>query len=311
LHRRRPFHSITSIVALTTASKQARTISSASAKADASTELVVTGKRSAMPLKAKLGQNFLVDPGAAAAIAGALGNVGDKTVLEIGPGKGVITGHLAGRARRLIAVELDASLAAALRERYRGTPSVEIVEGDILSVNLASLIAPGETVEVIGNLPYYITSDILLYLFARHASITRAVVMMQREVADRVAASPGTRDYGLLSATAQLHARVERLLTLPPSAFSPPPEVHSTVLRLTMRPQWLELGVDPDGFVSFLKQCFAQKRKTLANNLRAAGYEPAQIMAALDRAKLDPQARAEAIPLVASATVYKNLSGTP
>ncbi len=111
--------------------------------------------------------------------------------------------------------------------------------------------------------------------------ISRAVVMMQREVADRVSASPGVRDYGLLSATAQMNAQVERLFTLPPSAFSPPPEVYSTVLRLHFAPRFTELGVDPEGFDRFLKQCFAQKRKTLENNLRAAGYPSPKLAAAM------------------------------
>ncbi len=114
---------------------------------------------------------------------------------------------------------------------------MQIIEADVLKTDLRTLTPEGETADVIGNLPYYITSDILLKLFAAGSAglLARAVLMMQREVADRVSAAPGVRDYGLLSATAQMNARVERLFTLPPSAFSPPPEVHSTVLRLNLR----------------------------------------------------------------------------
>ena len=118
---------------------------------------------------------------------------------------------------------------------------------------------------VVGNLPYYITSDILLRLFHFHESISRAVVMVQREVADRVAAVPGTRDYGLLSATAQLYARVEKVLMLPPEAFRPPPDVHSTVLRLTMRPRFAELGVEAGAgleLIGFLKVIRAEEKNT-------------------------------------------------
>jgi 16S rRNA (adenine1518-N6/adenine1519-N6)-dimethyltransferase len=261
-----------------------------------------------MSRKPKLGQNFLVDAAAASAIVEALGEISDQTVLEIGPGTGAITEILAPRARRLIAVELDAVLAPDLKERYRQTPSVEVIEEDILRVDLSQLPAPGEKIQVVGNLPYYLTSDILLHLFANHASISRAVVMMQREVAERVAAIPGTRDYGLLSATAQLHARVDTLLTLPPSAFSPPPDVHSTVLRLTMRPRWEELGVDREAFTGFLKRIFAQKRKTLSNNLRNSGYEAATIASGLARAGVPAQVRAEALSLEDASRVYRELS---
>lgn len=130
--------------------------------------------------------------------------------------------------------------------------------------------------------------------------------MMQREVADRVAASPGGREYGLLSATTQMYAQVENLFTLPPSAFSPPPEVYSTVLRLDFAPRFEELGVDAEGFDAFLKQAFAQKRKTLQNNLRAAGYTVEQSAAAWP-ADIPPQARAESLGLEAMAKLYRSL----
>jgi 16S rRNA (adenine1518-N6/adenine1519-N6)-dimethyltransferase len=188
---------------------------------------------------------------------------------------------------------------------------VRIVEADVLKTDLRELVAPGETVDVIGNLPYYITSDILLSLFAAGSAglLKRAVLMMQREVAERVAASPGVRDYGLLSATAQMNAQVATLFTLPPSAFSPPPEVYSTVLRLEFAPRFTELGVDPAGFDAFLRQCFAQKRKTLRNNLRAAGHTAESITAAWPTS-IPEQARAESLDLAAMATLYLALKGT-
>jgi 16S rRNA (adenine1518-N6/adenine1519-N6)-dimethyltransferase len=259
-----------------------------------------------MPQKAKLGQNFLADHNARARIVEALGDISQKTVVEVGPGKAAITELLAQRAHKLIAVELDRELAAELRERFAGT-TVQILEQDILTVDLAALRSGGEKLLVVGNLPYYITSDILLHLFRYHDALSRAIVMMQREVADRVAAAPGSRDYGLLSATTQLYARVEKLMTLPPGAFSPPPQVHSSVLRLIFAPRFTELEVDADGFIAFLKQCFAQKRKTLSNNLRAAGYDAGRAARAADIAGVSLQARAEALALEGMARLYREL----
>jgi len=259
-----------------------------------------------MKRKPKLGQNFLIDDRARHAIADALGDTSQRTVIEIGPGHGAITEILAHRSRKLIALELDRALAAELTFRFRNQPQVEIVEADVLKADLRTLIPADETIDVVGNLPYYITSDILLHLFSagRSGLLARAVVMMQREVADRVSAAPGVRDYGLLSATAQMHARVEHLFTLPPSAFSPPPDVHSTVLRLDFAPRFTELQVDPAGFDAFLKQCFAQKRKTLHNNLRAAGISVEQLTSAWP-ASIPALARAESLTLEQMAGLYR------
>ena len=237
-------------------------------------------------------------------IADALGDVSRQTVVEIGPGAGAITGILAPRARRLVAVELDRDLAAHLRAQF---PAIEVIEADILTVDLDALRADKEKLRVVGNLPYYITSGILLHLFDFSTSIAGAVIMMQREVADRVIASPGSRDYGLLSATAQLYADIERILTLPPAAFMPPPDVHSTVLRLTMRPRFAELGVEPDTFLPFLRKSFAQKRKTLGKNLRAAGFNPARIAEAMEKSAIPASARAEELDLERMAALWQAL----
>src|SRR5580700_680875 len=168
--------------------------------------------------KPKLGQNFLTD---------ALGDIATRTVVEIGPGHGAITSILATRAAHLHCIEFDPSLAKELAFKFRDNPRVTIHHADVLQFDLAS-IATEDTLDIIGNLPYYITSDILLYLytFARANLLRRAVLMMQREVADRIAATPGVSDYGALSAFTQLHAHVENLFTLPPSAFSPLPDVY-------------------------------------------------------------------------------------
>lgn len=260
--------------------------------------------------KPKLGQNFLVSETACRSIVEALGDLSGRAVVEIGPGKGAITELLARRAGRLIAIELDRELAPRLRERFAAQETVTVIEEDVLRVDLTALARPGEKLLVVGNLPYYMTSEILLHLIRHEAAIERAVVMVQREVADRVAAGPGSRDYGLLSVTAQLHARVEKLLTLPPGAFSPPPEVYSTVLRWTMHSRTEELGVEPVAFTGFLRSCFAQKRKTLGNNLRAAKYEPAAIAGALQAAGVAAGARAEELSVEALAALWRPFGGT-
>jgi 16S rRNA (adenine1518-N6/adenine1519-N6)-dimethyltransferase len=272
--------------------------------------------------KPKLGQHFLVSDNAAMRMADALGDVSESTVLEIGPGRGVITSLLAKRARRLIAVEIDRVLAAQLRLKFGMTHNVEVIEADILSIDFDSLFGPKPglsrpgielkpiPVRVVGNLPYFITSDILLRLFAFAKYFDTMVIMVQREVADRLAAPPGGSDYGLLSATAQLYAKVEKLFTLPPEAFEPAPKVHSTVLRLNVAPQIEKLGIAGDGFIGFLKLSFAQKRKTLWNNLKSR-YDEAELRRAMAQARINPSARAETLSLKQSATLFRALRGSP
>ena len=270
--------------------------------------------------KPKMGQHFLVSEDYAARVVDAAGDISQSTVLEIGPGRGIMTSLLAKRARRLIAVELDRVLAAQLRLKFGMSRNVEIIEADILAVDFDSLfgLRPGlgrpgieikpEPVKVVGNLPYYITSDILLRLFEYARYFESIVIMVQREVADRIAAEPGGKEYGMLSATAQLYGRVEKLFTLPPGAFGPPPKVHSAVVRLTIDPQQEKLGVVGDGFIDFLRLSFGQKRKTLWNNLKEK-YEGAVLKKALSEANVKATARAETLSLEESAAVYRALHG--
>ena len=272
----------------------------------------------AVKRKAKLGQNFLVDRAAAQRIVDALGDISNRTVIEIGPGRGALTYLLLARAKRVIGIELDRVLAAQLRMKYATRPNLEVLESDFVTAEFPSIVGrrPGplhdlrptqpETVDVVGNIPYYITSDIVLRLLELHRHVERAVIMVQKEVADRIAAAPGSRDYGLLSATAQLFAGVEKLFTLPPGAFSPPPQVHSTVIRLTMAPRLEELQVAEEPFIAFLKRAFAQKRKTLLNNLRGQ-YQDSAVRAALKSAGLRADVRAEAMSLEKTAAVFRAL----
>ena len=290
--------------------------------------------------KPKLGQNFLIDESACLRIADALGDIRQRTVVEIGPGHGAITSILAQRCRRLHCVEFDPSLARELSFRFRNDPHVTVHHADILQFDLATLLATNlssrpesersadvverpavdeaevddvddHNLDVIGNLPYYITSDILLHLFAtaREDVLRRAVLMLQREVAERVTAQPGSSDYGALSAATQMHAKAMTLFTLPPDSFSPPPEVYSSVIRLEFAPRFVELGVDAAGFNRFLRAGFAQKRKTLQNNLRVAGFSATEVQTAWPP-NLPAQVRAEAVPLEDMAALYSSL-GSP
>jgi 16S rRNA (adenine1518-N6/adenine1519-N6)-dimethyltransferase len=268
--------------------------------------------------KPRLGQNFLADAGATEKIVDALGDVSESVVVEIGPGKGALTQAVARRAKRLIAVELDRMMSAELRFKYRLQPQVEIIEADVLKLDFRTVlnrtIGPlndlrplkPSPARVVGNLPYYITSDILLRLFEFHDQFDVIVIMVQREVADRIAAEPGSRDYGLLSATAQLYAKVEKLFTLPPEAFAPPPKVHSTVLRLTIAPRFAELQIKPGEFIGFLKTAFAMKRKTLLNNLKK-DYSEELVRSTLRETGVRSDVRAEALPLERSAEIFRRL----
>jgi 16S rRNA (adenine1518-N6/adenine1519-N6)-dimethyltransferase len=278
----------------------------------------VSGDFRAHRKRPKLSQHFLTDRHSAERIVDALGDISEKSVVEIGPGRGALTNILAERAHRLIAIELDRVLAAQLRMLFGRFGNVEIIEGDILSIDFSTVLGPRpgmnhpgivhvpEKARLAGNLPYFITSDILLHLFQYHPYFETIVIMVQQEVADRIAAKSGG-DYGLLSATVQLYAKVEKLFSVPPGAFNPPPKVHSAVLRLTIAPQMDRLRVPEQEFINFLKLSFGQKRKTLANNLKSR-FDSRLLAAALKKAGLQPGVRAEAVSLEKMAAVFRGLT---
>lgn len=264
-----------------------------------------------MQKKPSLGQNFLIDADACRRVVAALGNIAQDSVLEIGPGQGALTRLLARSAGHLTLIEFDPALAATLSTEFAAVPSVDVRHADILTLDISALASErGRPLAIIGNLPYYITSEILLHLVAHHAAIDRAVLMVQREVAERITASPGTSDYGVLSATMQLYGNVELLFTLPPSAFAPPPEVHSSVFRFHVQPRFDELGVTAAEFIPFIRAGFAQKRKTWANNLRNAGYNAGAIATAFSNAGLSANVRAEAVDLPGMAAVFRALGAS-
>ncbi len=188
----------------------------------------------------------------------------DDVFLEIGPGRGALTLPLAARCRRVVTVELDGALAARLRER--SPPNVEIVEGDALALDLAALVPAGS--RVAGNLPYYISSPLLRRILELRGRVRDAHVMLQEEVARRVAASPGSRDYGILSVFYAVWTETDIPLRFPPGSFEPPPKVGSALLRARFLPRpAAEIG-DPLAFERLVQRAFSQRRKTLENNLR-------------------------------------------
>lgn len=227
-------------------------------------------------MKAPRGQNFLYQPAWLSRVAEAVPPA--PALAEIGGGPGGLSELLAARFPRLWVIENDPALAAALRLRFQARepapvnarPHVTVLEADVLTVDFATLL-PGAPLAVAGNLPYYITSPILLHLFRFAAALSTATLMLQKEVALRLTASPGSRAWGLLSATTHLYARPTRLFDLPPGAFRPAPQVWSTLVRLDFEPQAAALGVDEAGFLRFLRAAFAQKRKQLGPRLGRPG----------------------------------------
>jgi 16S rRNA (adenine1518-N6/adenine1519-N6)-dimethyltransferase len=240
----------------------------------------------------RFGQHFLA-PTWAAKLVAAIEPLPDQTFFEIGPGQGAITRRLAEQAGRVVAVEIDRDLAAALREA--AIPRLTVVEADVLEVDLAALGLPAGT-RVAGNLPYNISSPILFRLLEAQRRLNvfaDATLMLQKEVADRLVASPGSKDYGPLTIFAALGARVTRLLTLPPGAFHPPPKVTSAVVRVG----FLTAAERPDvpaNFDAMVRALFSARRKTVANGLKApaaaAGTTP---QAALARAGVESRLRPE------------------
>ena len=217
-------------------------------------------------------------------------------MVEIGPGKGALTQHLLQRADRVIAVEVDPYLVGYLRQKFRDAPNLTIVENDVLKTDLAQW---GPAV-IAGNLPYYITSPIIERVLAVGDAWLRSVFLTQKEVAERLTAAPGSRDYGYLTVATQVSAATEYLFTVAPAAFQPMPKVDSAVVRLIPRTD--KPVEDLDGFLRFAKLCFHQKRKTLRNNLREA-YDAAAAGALPEAGK-----RAEQLSIEELVSVYRRLN---
>jgi 16S rRNA (adenine1518-N6/adenine1519-N6)-dimethyltransferase len=245
----------------------------------------------------RLGQHFLASWEILDRIATAACPDHEPLVVEIGPGRGALTKHLLPRAGRLIAIETDPRLVSFLQDRFPDAQNLNIIRGDVLQTDLAQW---GPAV-VAGNLPYYITSPVLAKVLQLGPLLRWAVFLVQKEVAERLTASPGTRDYGFLTVRTQFFAAPEVLFTVKPGAFRPPPKVESAVVLLKTRPPEERPAVDAAGFLDFVLQCFRQKRKTIRNNL--SGIWPRVFLESLP----DTARRAEELSIPEFVDLYDRL----
>ncbi len=257
----------------------------------------------------KLGQHFLSDTRYGSRVVEALDLRADDLVLEIGPGHGAVTGLLAARARQVVAVELDPGLVGELRQKFQQTPNVEIIHGDILLKDFAEICRQRHVGQcyVFGNLPYYITSPIIHHVMGFARCVRAMGLLVQREVADRLVAEPGTRDYGYLTVFTRLYSSPRMVLQIPPGAFSPPPRVHSALVRFDMSSDSRRVNPeDEEAFLGFLKQSFAYKRKKLLNCL-APIYPRQRVEQELKRLGLPLGVRAEQLSLEQFVAIHSNL----
>jgi len=258
----------------------------------------------------KLAQHFLISETYRRRILEALPLRSDDVVLEIGPGRGAMTGLLIERSRKVVAVEIDAQLVDDLRDQFAGEARVEVVKADILQVDLAEICRRHgvERLFAFGNLPYYISSPILHHLLNFASRLRGMAFVVQREVADRIAAAPGSRAYGYLSVLAQSYAVPRVALTIPPGAFAPPPAVHSALVSFEITGPasvWDEHRIRT--FLEFAKLGFAQKRKKLSNNLTST-YAIAQVRDALRRCGFNDNVRAEQLGVEQFRQIFDSLN---
>jgi 16S rRNA (adenine1518-N6/adenine1519-N6)-dimethyltransferase len=268
--------------------------------------------------KKSLGQNFLADERVAERIVGALGPRDNETIIEIGPGRGALTSRLVEQAGRVVAVELDRELVPLLCERFRGSENFQVVEADALTADLCALVAPERSARVVANLPYYISTAILQRLIEQRACIKEMVLMLQREVVERLTAPPASSERGYLSVLVQAYCETETLFDVAPAAFRPVPKVWSTVLRLRVRPRMAVYVSDEALFRQLVGAGFAQRRKTILNNLRST---PAVLSSRIEAAGgalhvllaagLAPQRRAETLTLEEWAMLARAVEDAP
>lgn len=266
-----------------------------------------------------LGQNFLVDEGKLNAIVRAVAVAEDDVVVEIGPGFGTLTVALAQKAGQVFSVEIDPNLLPVLETTLRESPNVQVVHGDALKVNLDALVAektqgqfgPGaRAYQIAANLPYYITTPIIMGILEAGYHFERMVVMVQKEVALRMMAAPGTKDYGALSVAVQYYTKPEMVTTVPGGCFFPPPEVESAVVKLVRRPQPAVQVRNPKKFFAVVKAAFGQRRKTLLNALAGGslGKDKSELEQVLQQVGIDSNRRGETLSLEEFAAIAEALT---
>jgi len=249
----------------------------------------------------QLGQNFLIDENIVHKIIAAAELGPEDAVLEIGPGLGVLTGPLAERARQVIAVEVDKGLIPVLEENLASYPNIKIIWGDILKIEPEKLLAGlSSPLKVVANLPYYITSPVIMALLTGPLPLERLVLMVQREVARRLTAAPGSKDYGVLAVAVQYYTRPEIVALVPRTVFFPRPDVDSAVVRLMMRPRPAVAVGDEALFFRLVRGAFGRRRKTLLNSLEGefgAQYSREELAAFLQAGGIEPSRRGETLTL--------------
>jgi 16S rRNA (adenine1518-N6/adenine1519-N6)-dimethyltransferase len=266
------------------------------------------GRGQRPPALKKFGQHFLSDRKILTAIVDALAPAASDTVVEIGPGRGSLTEILAERSGKLVAVEIDRALASNLRDRYASVTTVEIVEGDFLETDLTAVA--GNDFLLIGNVPYNITTPIIFKALEPPIP-RRSVFLVQREVAERMAANAGDEDYGALTINVAVVAGVEQVLTVPASAFSPPPKVESSVVRLTPLPAPTVPLESLESFRTFVQAAFGLRRKQMVRVIRSVrGLSAGDAGAVLERAGIESSARPEVVTPVEFATLFELLTRT-
>lgn len=263
------------------------------------------GRSARPPVLKKYGQHFLSDPAILSGIVDALAPTKTDTVLEIGPGRGSLTDILVERAGRVVAVEIDRMLAEQLRKRYASRQEVEIVEADVLETELAAVA--GDDFLLIGNVPYYITTPIIFKALDPPIP-RRSVFLVQREVAERMAATADTESYGALTVNLAVVANVEIITGVPASAFKPPPKVESSVIRITPRPEALVEVESLKGFRTFVQAVFGLRRKQFQRVLRTVtGLSAEESVAVLASVGIDPVARPEVVTPADFARLFREL----
>ncbi|HVF43999.1 MAG TPA: 16S rRNA (adenine(1518)-N(6)/adenine(1519)-N(6))-dimethyltransferase RsmA [Pyrinomonadaceae bacterium] len=263
--------------------------------------------------KKRLGQNFLVDEGYARRVVSALGPRAGETVVEIGPGRGALTELLLDSGARVVAVEFDRELVGLLSGRFGSREEFKLVEADALEVDFCAEVSPAPGARVVANLPYNISTAILQRLVEQRGCLTEFVLMLQREVVERITARPGSSERGYLTVLVEAFCDAEALFDVPPGAFRPVPKVWSTVARLRVR-EGAGAGLDEKLFTRLVGACFAQKRKTILNNLRSAPEDlrarvesAGGVVPLLESADVDPQRRAESLTLEEWAALARHL----
>ncbi|MBO0858108.1 MAG: ribosomal RNA small subunit methyltransferase A [Chloracidobacterium sp.] len=253
-----------------------------------------------MRAKRSLGQNFLVGSHYSRRIVDSVAPRSGETIVEIGPGHGALTGLVLASGARVIAIELDPELIPGLSQMFSGLENFRLIEADAMKVDYCELIAPDTSARIIANLPYYISTPILQRLIEHRRCLSEMTLMLQREVVERITAPPGGKEYGFLSVLAQFYCEVEKLFDVPPGAFRPAPRVYSSALRLRVRALTVARVGDEVLMIELTKTLFAQRRKTILNNLRSGRNrlgltDDSEIAGLLSSCDLEPKRRAETL----------------